>query len=60
MAWVRNKKVKTNLVRNARTEALYQLIERGEQWLRTQSYRNPIIKWDTDSWGEIPADFGRK
>lgn len=60
MAWVRNRKVKTTLVRNATTEKLYQLIERGENWLKTNSYRNPILKWDTDSWGEIPADFGRK
>ena len=60
MAWVRNKKVKTKLVRDARTEGLYELIERGEQWLKNNTFRNPIVKWDTDSWGEIPADFGRK
>ena len=60
MAWVRNKKVKTKLVRDQRTETLYQLIERGEAWLKGNTYQNPIIKWDTDSWGEIPADFGRK
>lgn len=60
MAWVRNRKVKTKLVRNATTEKLYELIERGENWLKSNSYANPILKWDTDSWGEIPADFGRK
>ena len=60
MAWVRNKKVKTKLVRDARTAGLYELIERGEQWLKNNTFRNPIVKWDTDSWGEIPADFGRK
>ncbi|RME95522.1 MAG: ribonuclease H [Bacteroidetes bacterium] len=58
--WVRNRKVKTKLVRNERTEKLYELIERGENWLKNNSYRNPILKWDTESWGEIPADFGRK
>lgn len=60
MAWVRNKKVKTKLVRDERTEGLYELIERGEAWLKNNTYSNPIVKWDTDSWGEIPADFGRK
>jgi ribonuclease HI len=60
MAWVRNKKVKTKLVHNAKTEALHTLIERGENWLKANSYANPILKWDTVSWGEIPADFGRK
>jgi len=60
MAWVRNKKVKTNLERNAKTEKLYELIERGENWLKTNNFTNPILKWETKSWGEIPADFGRK
>lgn len=60
LAWVRNKKVKTTLVRNAKTEPLYILMERGEAWLRGNTYANPLLKWDTESWGEIPADFGRK
>ena len=32
-------------------------------WVADQgngTYRNPVLKWDTDRWGEIPADFGRK
>ena len=60
MAWVRNKKVKTNLERTARTEKLHEMIARGEAWLKGNSFSNPLLKWDTDSWGEIPADFGRK
>lgn len=58
--WVRGKKCKTKLERNAKTEELYQMIERAENWLKTNTYTNPIIKWPTDEWGEIPADFGRK
>ena len=60
MAWVRNKKVKTNLKRSAVNEKLFQLIERGEKWLKSNVYANPILKWNTEEWGEIPADFGRK
>jgi ribonuclease HI len=30
------------------------------KWLRTNSYTNKIVKWDTKKWGEIKADFGRK
>ncbi len=60
MAWVRNKKVKTKLERNAKTEKLFSLIARGEAWLKANTYSNPILKWETPSWGEIPADFGRK
>ena len=58
--WVSKKQCKTKLERNEQTEPLYQIIERAEFWLRTHIYRNPIIKWETTQWGEIPADFGRK
>ena len=39
---------------------LYEVIARAEKWLASHSYRNPLLKWDTENWGEIPADFGRK
>ena len=58
--WVRKHQCKTTLVRNDQTEKLYQMLERAEAWLRNNTYKNPIIKWQTDKWGEIPADFGRK
>lgn len=58
--WVRAKKCKTKLERNDKSEPLYQLIERAENWLKSNTYSNPIIKWPTEEWGEIPADFGRK
>lgn len=60
MAWVRKKKVKTNLKKTPSTDFLYQLIHRAELWLQTNTYANEILKWDTERWGEIPADFGRK
>ena len=60
MAWVRKKKVKTVLVQNARTKTLHEVILRAEEWLKTNSFSNPILKWETKKWGEIPADFGRK
>ena len=60
ISWVRQKKCKTKLERTAKTEGLFQLIERAEKWLRTNTYANPVLKWETDRWGEVPADFGRK
>ena len=29
-------------------------------WLRANAYSNRVLKWDTEAWGENPADFGRK
>ena len=58
--WVREKKCKTKLQRNEINDYLFQLIERAEFWLNNNAIEVPIIKWKTDIWGEIPADFGRK
>jgi ribonuclease HI len=58
--WVANKKCNTKLVQTAVNSPIFDLIERAEVWLRSNSYTNPILKWETKHWGEIPADFGRK
>lgn len=58
--WVKEKKCKTKLERNTQTEKLYQYIERAEQWLKENTWKTQILKWNTEVWGEIPADFGRK
>ena len=60
ISWVRKKCCKTQLERTAETEQLFQLIERAEAWLKSHRVTIPIVKWETDQWGEIPADFGRK
>lgn len=60
LSWVKQKKCKTKLERSPRTEALFQLIERAENWLKKNEYTIPLLKWNTDQWGEVPADFGRK
>ena len=60
LLWTRKKKCKTTLARTARTEALFGLIDRAEQWLKNNKWDTSLIKWDTERWGEIPADFGRK
>ena len=60
IAWVRQKKCKTKLPRTAETEELFQYIERAENWLKANTWDTQILKWDTDNWGEIPADFNRK
>jgi ribonuclease HI len=58
--WVKKKAIRTTLQRNSRSEEIFGLIDRAIAWLQTNEYGNPILKWDTKAWGEIPADFGRK
>lgn len=58
--WIRQKKCKTKLQRNDRNAKLFEVIARAEQWLQNNTIDVPILKWQTEKWGEIPADFGRK
>lgn len=58
--WVRDKRCNTKLEKNDKNSELHALILRAEAWLAANDYANPVVKWKTDKWGEIPADFGRK
>ena len=60
LAWVRNRKAKTNITPTPENQHIRDLVARAERWLLTHTIHNRILKWDTDRWGEIPADFGRK
>jgi ribonuclease HI len=58
--WVSQKKCNTRLARDGSNEELFALIERAERWLQQNEYENEVLKWETEAWGEIPADYGRK
>jgi ribonuclease HI len=60
IGWVKKGKCKTTLARSEKTEDLFEYIDRAEAWLKANTVTNPIWKWNTKAWGEIPADFGRK
>ena len=60
MAWVRNKKAKTTLKRDEQTAQVLDLVIRAENWLWANPKHAEVLKWNTEEWGEIPADFGRK
>jgi ribonuclease HI len=60
ISWIRQKKCKTKLEFNESNAILKDLILRAENWLKQNNFKNPILKWETKAWGEIPADFGRK
>jgi ribonuclease HI len=60
MTWIRKQRAATTLVHNADTERVHRHLLRAANWLREHAYANPILKWNTSKWGEIPADFGRK
>lgn len=60
LSWVRNKKVKSNLEQDPSTREAWKLVQRAVVWLHENNFRNPVLKWETEHWGENPADYGRK
>jgi len=58
--WLKDKKIKTSLQRDASNQAVFDLLDRALKWLEENTIENPVLVWDTKAWGEIPADFGRK
>lgn len=60
MGWVAKKQFRSKLARKSSNKRLFELVDRGLIWLKNNTYSTKILKWDTKTWGEIPADFGRK
>jgi ribonuclease HI len=59
IGWIKAGKCKTKLERLPTNKLLFDFIANAEEALK----RYPpfkVLKWDTEAWGEIPADFGRK
>ncbi len=60
IGWIKAKQCRTKIMPTSENKSLFDLIKRGEKWLEENTFKNPILKWETKAWGEIPADFGRK
>ena len=60
LSWVKKKRCKTKLIKDESNTIIFDLIARADNWLVENPYDNTLLKWDTNAWGEIPADFGRK
>jgi ribonuclease HI len=61
ISWVRKKHCNTQISNNQDNTKILELVKRAEIWLKNNDFSNiKIMKWQTEAWGEIPADFGRK
>jgi ribonuclease HI len=61
ISWVYTGECKTQLKHTSRNAPLFAIIHSAENWLAENELRdNAVLKWDTELWGENPADFGRK
>ncbi len=59
-SWIRNKGHRCRQERSVANARLFELLDRADRWVQTHQIYNPILVWDTDRWGENPADFNRK
>ena len=60
ISWINKRQHKSTLVRTEKNAQIMDMLERANRWIKSHQTHNPILKWDTDKWGEIPADFNRK
>lgn len=61
ISWVYTGECKTQLKHTPRNAPIFMLIRSAENWLAENELRDDsVLKWDTELWGENPADFGRK
>jgi len=60
LSWISKKRVSSTLIRDRSTEKVWELTDRAINWLNNNRYENKILKWNTEKWGEIKADYGRK
>ena len=60
MSWVRKKKHNSKLQLTPKNAKVLELLARADFWVQNHRFPGMIRKWETERWGEIPADFGRK
>lgn len=60
LSWLRRRGSRSTLKATARNAVVLRLLARADAWVKANTWPNRVMKWDTDHWGEIPADFGRK
>lgn len=60
IAWVKKRKSNTTLQPSNHNQTVIEYMIRANKWLLSNVWSNEIIKWETEMWGENPADFGRK
>lgn len=60
LSWLRNRGHKSKLAHTKNNDKIFDMLARADKWIQSNVSYNRVIKWDTEKWGEIPADFDRK
>jgi len=61
MTWYGKRQVRSRSASQGNlTRRIYTRLTRALLWLSRNVPSNPVVKWHTDAWDEIPADYDRK
>jgi ribonuclease HI len=60
MSWIKDKELRTKVKWDENNNALHNHAFKILRLLQSRRYMNPIYKWQTNIWGSIPADYGKK
>ena len=60
LSWFRKHKINSKLQQTSRNAKIFELLARASVWVNTHHFPAKVMKWQTERWGEIPADYGRK
>ncbi len=60
LSWLRRRHSNTKIIPTPANARIRALLTRADAWVATHTWPNKVMKWNTEEWGEIPADFGRK
>jgi ribonuclease HI len=60
IGWVKAGRCRTHLAKSRANKPVFTLISEAEGWLAQNGLPFRLLKWDTQAWGENPADFDRK
>jgi hypothetical protein len=55
ISWINKKKLEINLSEGEDNKEIFNLIKRALNWLDTNDYKNPVLKWNNRDWGSIPV-----
>lgn len=60
LSWLRRGGHRSNVAPSGSNAKIMELLARADAWVQAHPIHARVLKWDTDRWGEIPADFNRK
>jgi ribonuclease HI len=60
VTWVHQRRSDRSLSKLNLPEETTHLLDRANQWLRQNEWKNPILHWDIDNWGQIPEPILKK